>query len=334
MESDYLKKIGIIFLVGIIIWSIYPKLSNIDYAEELLKINKSQENLNEVVAFNNTSIENFQNIKIGDNKEYLLSQIGKPARIDESEYNFKWYVYNQYNTKFAMVGVYEDKVVALYSNSMDSIEMENIKLNKHNIDYVRENYEPLEYKRKGNTRYIINSQDQYDIIKENNKYITVFYDIYENNRVCSYQIIDSKSELSLDGIYPKDSEELRKSFELQVIDLTNSVRQQYGLNKLEYSLNATDSSRLHSEDMMKKNYFDHINKENETPFDRMKDEGIEYIGAGENIAAGQASAIYAHEAWMDSKGHRKNILGDYKYIGVGIVFGGYYTIYYTQNFYI
>ena len=87
-----MKKIGIIFLVGIIIWSIYPKLSNIDYAEELLKINKSQENLNEVVAFNNTSIENFQNIKIGDNKEYLLSQIGKPARIDESEYNFKWYV--------------------------------------------------------------------------------------------------------------------------------------------------------------------------------------------------------------------------------------------------
>ena len=64
MESDYLKKIGIIFLVGIIIWSIYPKLSNIDYAEELLKINKSQENLNEVVAFNYTSIENFQNIKI------------------------------------------------------------------------------------------------------------------------------------------------------------------------------------------------------------------------------------------------------------------------------
>ena len=42
MESDYLKKIGIIFLVGIIIWSIYPKLSNIDYAEELLKITSSQ----------------------------------------------------------------------------------------------------------------------------------------------------------------------------------------------------------------------------------------------------------------------------------------------------
>ena len=38
--------------------------------------------------------------------------------------------------------------------------------------------------------------------------------------------------------------------------------------------------------------------------------------------------------WMNSKGHRKNILGDYKYIGVGVVFGGHYKIYYTQNFYI
>ena len=86
--------------------------------------------------------------------------------------------------------------------------------------------------------------------------------------------------------------------------------------------------------MMKENYFDHTNKNNESPFDRMKKENITYSGAGENIAAGQTSAIFAHEAWMNSQGHRKNILGDYKYIGVGVSFGGYYSIYYTQNFYI
>ncbi|MDU2198224.1 MAG: CAP domain-containing protein, partial [Peptostreptococcaceae bacterium] len=73
--------------------------------------------------------------------------------------------------------------------------------------------------------------------------------------------------------------------------------------------------------------------EKETPFDRMKKEGITYISAGENIASGQFSAIYAHEALMNSKGHRKNILGNYKYIGVGVDFGGTYKIYYTENFY-
>lgn len=335
MESDSLKKVGIIFLVGIIVWYIALEINNKDNSKEAFNYTEiSNEELNKSTSIDDISIENFMNIKIGDSEEYLLSQIGEPARIDESEYSFKWYVYNQYSTKFAMVGIENSVVVALYSNSMDSIEMENIKLNTSNRNYVRENYEPLEYKRKGNTRYIINSEDQYDIIKENDKYITVFYDIYENNRVCSYQIINSKSEASLNGMYPKDSEELRISFELQIIDLTNSVREQNGLNKLEYSDKATASSRFHSEDMMEKNYFDHVDKDNKTPFDRMKDKGISYIGAGENIAAGQVSAIYAHEAWMDSQGHRKNILGDYKYIGVGVVFGGHYTIYYTQNFYI
>ena len=105
------------------------------------------------------------------------------------------------------------------------------------------------------------------------------------------------------------------------------------LNILSYSEKATTSSRKHSEDMMIKNYFDHTNKENKSPFDRMEEEGINYKNAGENIAAGQSSAIYAHHAWMNSLGHRKNILGDYKYIGVGVIFGGYYNIYYTQNFY-
>lgn len=85
--------------------------------------------------------------------------------------------------------------------------------------------------------------------------------------------------------------------------------------------------------MRDKNYFDHINKKNETPFDRMKKQNIIYSLAGENIAAGQISAIYAHEAWMNSLGHRKNILGDYENLGVGVSFGGHYNIYYTQNFY-
>ncbi|MCP8345202.1 CAP domain-containing protein [Clostridioides difficile] len=102
---------------------------------------------------------------------------------------------------------------------------------------------------------------------------------------------------------------------------------------MRYSEQATLSSRKHSEDMRDNNFFDHVNKKNETPFDRMKREGIVYTSAGENIAAGQINAIYAHEAWMNSEGHRKNILGNYNNIGVGVIFGGSYKTYYTQNFY-
>ncbi|MGL6104771.1 CAP-associated domain-containing protein [Romboutsia sp.] len=327
-----MKKIIVVLLCGVLIWFYNPKIKLILSNEELQKeVKASSENQDSKT--NNTSINNFKSIKLGISKEELLSQIGKPSRIDESEYGFKWYVYNQYKSNFAMVGIEDDVVVALYSNSINSCEMENILLN-HNREEIRIDYEPLEFKKKGNTRYIINSDGQYDVIKVNKKYITIFYDIYNDNKVCSYQIINENIEANLDGIYSKESEDLKRSFELEVIDLTNSVREKKGLKRLQYSDKATISAQKHSIDMEQKNYFDHKDKNNKTPFDRMKDENIVYRGAGENIAAGQTSAIYAHEAWMNSKGHRKNILGDYMYIGVGVEFGGHYNIYYTQNFYI
>lgn len=328
-----MKKIifTLIILLGVYFYNsdFKERLFNKNMPKETKVLNQQINETTNKVRFN---IKNLENIKLGDSKEHLLSLIGSPDRIDNSEYSFNWYVYNRYGKDFAMVGIEDEKVVAIYSNSINSIELENIKIND-NKEFVRKNYKPLEYKKKGNTRYIINSNDQYDIINIDNKYITIFYDIYENNRVRSYQVVSEQAEESLNGIYPKESEDLKKSFELQTIDLVNSTRLQNELNSLKYSEKATLSSRYHSEDMMEKNYFDHVNKNNESPFDRMKKQGIFYMGAGENIAAGQTSAVYAHEAWMNSQGHRKNILGDYKYIGVGVVFGGNYTIYYTQNFY-
>ena len=201
------------------------------------------------------------------------------------------------------------------------------------INYVRSNYKPIKYKLKGNTRFMINSKNEFDILKVDNKYITVFYDLHNNNKVTSYQIIKSEVENSISNIYPMNNDDLKESFENQMIDLVNSMRYKYGLGRMNYCEKAKNSAVKHSEDMRNKNYFDHKNKNNESPFDRMKKENIEYIRSGENIAAGQVNAIYAHEALMNSLGHRKNILGNYDNIGVGVSFGGHYKIYYTQNFY-
>ncbi|MGL4912777.1 MAG: CAP-associated domain-containing protein [Romboutsia sp.] len=322
-----------IIFIGLILIAIL--FYNLDFKDKISQNN----NLDEVTSFNErlnydteVNIYNFEKIKIDNSKEEVISLIGEPKRIDKSEYDFDWYVYNQYEENFVMVGIKNDRVVGLYSNSINNCEIENISINDSK-DLIMTQYEILEYKKKGNTRYMINSNNQYDIVKKDGKYITFFYDIYEDYRICSYQIISEESEIKLDGIYPLESDELANSFELQVIDLTNSERYQRNLNGLKYSENATISSRKHSKDMGDNNFFEHTNKKNESPFDRMKKENIIYIGAGENIAAGQTSAIYAHEAWMNSEGHRKNILGDYNNIGVGVVFGGYYKIYYTQNFY-
>lgn len=317
-----------ILLIGGVITSLLLFNLNIDNSEKEIDTNNNVNNK----SINISNTKDIYNIKIGERKEKLLSLFGQPDRIDESEYGFNWYIYNNDYNNFFMVGIEDEVVKGIYSNSLNSCETENINIGDKRDD-VRKLYTPIEYKKKGNIKYIISSEGQYDIIEINNKYITFFYDIHDEYKICSYQVIDSKNESDMKSIYASPSEKLKKSFEMQVIDLTNSVRAKNGLNKLKYSEKATTSSKKHSLDMVDKNYFDHINKENETPFDRMNEEGIKYISAGENIAAGQTSAIYAHEALMNSKGHRKNILGNYNSIGVGVEFGGDYNIYYTQNFY-
>ncbi|GAA0239516.1 CAP domain-containing protein [Metaclostridioides mangenotii] len=327
------KLITVILVIAIFIFydqDIVNQLINLDTVDKT-KQEQSVVQDEHVNQQTDTSIDNFYNLQIGDSEKTLINAIGDPARVDKSEYDFNWYVYNQFEAKFCMVGVENEKIVALYSNSIDSKEIKNIKING-NKNLIREVYTPLKRIKKGNTNYVINSKEQYDIVEIGDKYVTVFYDIYEGNRITSYEVVTKQVEDKI-ALFPKESGELRKSYELEIIDMVNSVRQQRNLKSLDYSQKATISSRKHCKDMKVNKFFDHINKKGKGPGDRMKAEGIIFTLAGENIAAGQFNSIYAHEAWMNSEGHRKNILGEYKYIGVGVEFGGSYNMYYGQNFY-
>lgn len=281
---------------------------------------------------NDKVIENFKNIKIGDSEKVIIEKLNKPNRIDKSEYNFSWYVYNSYKEKFIMVGIKDKKVVAMFTNNINSCESEKISIN-NDSNYIRDNYKTLNYKEKNNIRYEIDSNDEYDIIYKNNKYITVFYDKFDNNRIWAYEIIEKSCEDETSDIYPQKNESIEQSYMYEIIDLINSTRYKNKLNALKYDEKATKSAKKHSEDMEINNFFSHENLKNETPFDRMKKENIKYNTAGENIAAGQTNSIFVHNALMNSYGHRKNILGNYKYIGVGVVFGGKYKTYYTENFF-
>lgn len=298
---------------------------NIEHQEETLQDNKVKDS-NE-----KNKINNFFDIKIGDSEGSIVEKIGEPSRVDKSKYGFDWYVYNQFNAMLCMVGVKDEKVVGLYSDGVDSLEMGNIKLgSKRNL--VREIYKPIKYMRKGNYRYTLNDGDERDTLLINEKYINIFYDIHEDNKVAAYEIILKDIE-EASPLFAKDNAELKKSYELENIDLVNSAREKRKLKSLEYSQQATISSRKHCQDMKENKFFDHINKKGERVSERVKAEGINFLAVGENIAAGQYDSIFAHHALMNSEGHRKNILGDYKYIGVGVVFGGSYNMYYCQNFF-
>ncbi|KMY54531.1 hypothetical protein AC623_11900 [Bacillus sp. FJAT-27231] len=113
------------------------------------------------------------------------------------------------------------------------------------------------------------------------------------------------------------------AFEQQVVDLTNQERQKAGLQPLKADTQLSSVARKKSEDMLAKNYFSHTSPTYGSPFDMMKQFGITYRTAGENIAKGQRTPAEVVKAWMESPGHRANILNkDYTHIGVGYVENG------------
>ena len=104
----------------------------------------------------------------------------------------------------------------------------------------------------------------------------------------------------------------------QVIDLTNAERSKNGLSALKADTQLNGVAQKKSLDMQQKNYFSHTSPTYGSPFDMMRDFGVTYKSAGENIAQGQRTPQEVVTAWMNSEGHRKNILSsNFTHIGVG-----------------
>lgn len=120
------------------------------------------------------------------------------------------------------------------------------------------------------------------------------------------------------------------AYEQKVVDLTNQERAKNGLPALKVDATLSKMAHEKSRDMSANNYFSHTSPTYGSPFDMMKTFGITYTYAGENIAMGQKTPEEVVNAWMNSAGHRANILNShYTYIGVGYVSQGNY---WTQDF--
>ncbi|MFZ7102229.1 MAG: stalk domain-containing protein [Peptococcaceae bacterium] len=120
--------------------------------------------------------------------------------------------------------------------------------------------------------------------------------------------------------------------ERQMLELVNGERAAAGLEPLQMDSRLVELARLKSQDMIEKNYFSHTSPTYGDPFTMMKDYEIGYLTAGENLA-GNPSLTGAHEALMESPGHRANILKpEFTHIGIGVVKGGKYGLMITQMF--
>ena len=142
--------------------------------------------------------------------------------------------------------------------------------------------------------------------------------ISANSKIKNPELIYPGQEINIPSV---DAKVLR--YESEVVRLVNEERAKNSLKALEHDWQLSRVARYKSQDMKDNNYFAHQSPVYGSPFDMIKSFGISYRRAGENIAKGQKTPEDVVRAWMNSQGHRANILNaQYTKIGVGYVEGG------------
>lgn len=125
---------------------------------------------------------------------------------------------------------------------------------------------------------------------------------------------------------------VRPDLEAEMLSLVNAERTKAGLRPLASDDALREVARRHSADMFARGYFGHISQEGKDPFDRIRESGITFLAAGENLALAPTLSL-AHSGLMNSPGHRANILRpQFGRLGIGIVDGGRYGVMITQLF--
>lgn len=156
-------------------------------------------------------------------------------------------------------------------------------------------------------------------------------------QVGTSEIISANPQISNPNlIYPgqvltiPQQDSTTQEFETQVVRLVNQIRQENGLQPLTANWELSRVARYKSRDMKDNRYFSHTSPTYGSPFQMIKAFGLSFRTAGENIAKGYATPQAVVNGWMNSSGHRANILNpSYRQIGVGYVSGGNY---WTQMF--
>ena len=255
-----------------------------------------------------------QTITIGERRNSIESKFGPPTRIDTTEYNYNFMVYNDDYEKFFMVAVSNGKVVGWYTDAIDFVFKglsTKSSINSINREFGKE----------------FTVRNSLSLVKDGFM-MTFFIDTLENHSIEGILVV--KNSVTYDGV----TEKTLQAKEKQVMDLTNSFRARHGLPALAWSKQASNAARLHSQDMADYDYYDHIGRSGSTPGERLKAQRIRYISHGQNIIAGYGNVFYASNSFINSKSQRSNLLNiSFTHIGVGYAMGGSRSYYLTQKFF-
>ncbi|HPD01471.1 MAG TPA: CAP-associated domain-containing protein, partial [Acetivibrio sp.] len=270
---------------------------------------------------------------MGASVNTITNRFGQPDRIDLSRYGFDWYIYNNDLAKYLQIGIKDGKTVGIYSNSLYYKLNDNIGIGTPKSTVEEELGTPLSSITKGSTSYRMDNKDEWKVYKKNNEYYTyLFYNLQSDIEVTAFMMIDYATEQSLKGFYGTPSDRLRKSYEMELFDITNAYRIRHGKDPFKWSDEMAALSRAFCKDMVEKGYFDFTDTNGQVVSDRMRNAGINYNSVSELIAKGQMDSMFVIESWM--KNRSSTLLGGHEYVGIGINMESDGCVVYVYDLYI
>lgn len=277
---------------------------------------------------------------IGKSVDSLFEQLGKPDRIEPSNYGYDWWIYNK--DQELMVGVWDGKVNQVYTADLSS-NIEPFEIGQDVQDIYRFTIVESEVTVQiGESIYTftLNSDDVNNrlLIEYENVYAQLYIDGVDGELEAirfidpitlilhqPYDMSYMGEIVSADRPSSTMQMEVDRAIERQIFGLTNLYRKNHGLNELLSDYNLAVVARKHSEDMALENYFSHESPVTGNLADRLKEAGIEHRKARENIAFNYVDAIEAVHGWLNSPAHREVLLQkDVTHLGTG-AYGKYYT---------
>lgn len=287
-------------------------------------------------------------IALGMSEQDVVAALGNPVRKEPAQLGYTWWIYNRDLSRYVQIGLMNGKVVDLYSNA-PTAQIEGVGIGTTYQSLARKySIQPIvSFSFQNANVQITNQPKERPLVITQETPIIFYLDKQKNASVTALRLIDRlallrggffETKWTYQGASPnfdpprlsiKQQEEVNSAHERQILDLTNVIRTRNQLPVLSALDSAAQVARMHSKDMEMNHYFDHVSTiTGLDPFQRLKQAGVNYVMAGENIAAGFPDAIEAYESWMNSPGHRKNMLEKgFRQLGVGV-----YLDYYTQNF--
>lgn len=268
------------------------------------------------------------NLNIGNTQASVTAKLGKVQHSVTNEFGASTSIYHKNYNNFYAISFLNNKIALLYTKDKQ-YQINGISIT--NTITQLENKLGTNYETTGNTYPI--EVITYQLPKYEANF---FIDVHKDNKISAILLVDYQLINKNPNLYPKPSSTLETSYETLLFELVNAERKVQGVPILQNSSKVSSVAKKHSADMGKNNYFNHDNLKGESPFDRLAIGGIQFRNAGENIAMGYTNPYFAHEALMNSLGHRKNIVSTaYTQLGVGASFAKwtYGSIpYYTENF--